>query len=132
MNIQVDPTRSDLASAMLNSKIRLPSVVGYGDKIFLPSPPSYVNRSPGSRDTLRGGKIEKREEKAYVVKIGIRLKKPGSAGHSNMTKKVIQETGGSSLKPLISLDPFRTRLYNIFLRVRVHCFFCIVLCVPFF
>ena len=47
MNIQVDPTRSNLASAMLNSKIRPRAVVGYGVKIFLPSPPNYVTRSPG-------------------------------------------------------------------------------------
>ena len=47
MNIQVEPTRSNLASAMLNSKIRPRAVVGYGVKIFLPSPPNYVNRSPG-------------------------------------------------------------------------------------
>ena len=37
MNIQVDPTRSNLASAMLNSKIRPRAVVGYGVKIFLSS-----------------------------------------------------------------------------------------------
>ena len=47
MNIQVDPTRSNLASAMLNSKIRPRAVVGYGVKIFHPSPPNYVTRSPG-------------------------------------------------------------------------------------
>ena len=47
MNNQVDPTRSNLASAILNSKIRPRAVVGYGVKIFLPSPPNYVNRSPG-------------------------------------------------------------------------------------
>ena len=34
MNIQVDPTSSNLASAMLNSKIRPRAVVGYGVKIF--------------------------------------------------------------------------------------------------
>ena len=47
MNIQVDPTSSDLASAMLNSKIRPRVVVGYGLKIFRPSPLNYVTRSPG-------------------------------------------------------------------------------------
>ena len=47
MNIQVDPTSSNLASAMLNSKIRPRVVVGYGVKIFHPSPPNYVTRSPG-------------------------------------------------------------------------------------
>ena len=47
MNIQVDPTSSNLASAMLNSKIRPRAVVGYGVKIFHPSPPNYVTRSPG-------------------------------------------------------------------------------------
>ena len=41
------PTRSNLASAMLNSKIRPRAVVGYGVKIFHPSPPNYVTRSPG-------------------------------------------------------------------------------------
>ena len=48
MNIQVDPTSSNLASAMLNSKIRPRAVVGYGVKIFHPSPPNYVTRSPGT------------------------------------------------------------------------------------
>ena len=47
MNIQVDPTSSNLASAMLNSKIRPRAVVGYGVKIFHRSPPNYVTRSPG-------------------------------------------------------------------------------------
>ena len=47
MNIQVDPTSSNLASAMLNLKIRPRAVVGYGVKIFHPSPPNYVTRSPG-------------------------------------------------------------------------------------
>ena len=47
MNIQVDPTSSNLASAMLNSKIRPRAIVGYGVKIFHPSPPNYVTRSPG-------------------------------------------------------------------------------------
>ena len=47
MNVQVEPTRSNLASAMLNSKIRPRAVVGYGVNIFLPSPPNYVTRSPG-------------------------------------------------------------------------------------
>ena len=48
MNIEVDPTSSNLASAMLNSKIRPRAVVGYGVKIFHASPPNYVTRSPGS------------------------------------------------------------------------------------
>ena len=48
MNIQVDPTISNLASAMLNSKIRPRAVMGYGVKIFHPSPPNYVTRSPGN------------------------------------------------------------------------------------
>ena len=47
MNIQVDPARSNLASAMSNSKIRPHAVVGYSVKIFLPSPLNYVTRSPG-------------------------------------------------------------------------------------
>ena len=37
---------SNLASAMLNSKIRPRAVVGYGVKMFHPSPPNYVTRSP--------------------------------------------------------------------------------------
>ena len=48
MNIQVDSTSSNLASAMLNWKIRPGAVVGYGVKIFHLSPPNYVTRSPGS------------------------------------------------------------------------------------
>ena len=47
MNILVDPTSSNLASGMLNSKIRPRAVVGYGVKIFHHSPPNYVTRSPG-------------------------------------------------------------------------------------
>ena len=49
MNIQVDPTSSNLAFAMLNSKIRPRAVVGYGVKIFHPIPPNYVTKSPGKR-----------------------------------------------------------------------------------
>ena len=47
MNIQVDPTSFNLASAMLNSKIRPRAIVGYGVKIFHPSPLNCVTRSPG-------------------------------------------------------------------------------------
>ena len=47
MNIEVDPTGSNRASAMLNSEIRPGAVVGYGVKIFHPIPPNYVTRSPG-------------------------------------------------------------------------------------
>ena len=47
MNIQVDPTSSNLASAMFNKKIRPREVVGYGVEIFHPSPPNYVTGSPG-------------------------------------------------------------------------------------
>ena len=47
MNIQVDPTSSNLTSAILDSKIRPRAVVGYGVKIFHPSPLNYVTRSPG-------------------------------------------------------------------------------------
>ena len=47
MNIQVDPTSSNLASDMFNSKIRPRAVVGYGVKIFHASPPNYVTRSSG-------------------------------------------------------------------------------------
>ena len=47
MNIHVDPTSSNLASAMLNLKKRPRAVVGYGINIFHPSPPNYVTRSPG-------------------------------------------------------------------------------------
>ena len=46
MTIQVDPTSSYLASVTLNSKIRPRAVVGYSVKIFHPSPPNYITRSP--------------------------------------------------------------------------------------
>ena len=49
MNIQVDPTSSNLAYAMLNSKIKPRAVVGYDVKILHPSPPNYVTRSPGGK-----------------------------------------------------------------------------------
>ena len=55
MNIQVDSTSSKLASAMLNLKIRPRAVVGYGVKIFHPSPPNYVIRSPGRDGNGKSG-----------------------------------------------------------------------------
>jgi len=58
MNIQVDPTSSNLASAMLNSKIRPRAVVGYGIKIFHPSPPNYVTRSPGDTYLFKGNALK--------------------------------------------------------------------------
>ena len=62
MNIQVDPTSSNLASAMLNSKIRPRAVVGYGVKIFHPSPPNYVTRSPGKvRGVIFEGRMEEKK-----------------------------------------------------------------------
>ena len=70
MNIQVDPTSSNLASAMLNSKIRPRAVVGYGVKIFHPSPPNYVTRSPGSAFLSRRAAILKIvEEKALATRL---------------------------------------------------------------
>ena len=67
MNIQVHPTRSNLAFAMLNSKIRPRAVVGYGVKIFHPSPPNYVTRSPGSAEVIiAGGQIFKMAASRFV------------------------------------------------------------------
>ena len=42
---------------MLNSKMRPRTVVGYGVKMFIPRPPSYVTRSPGClrKQSLRVG-----------------------------------------------------------------------------
>ena len=47
---------------MLNSKLGPRAVVGYGVKIFLPSPPNYVTRSPGD-----GWAEEKRSGKNYAI-----------------------------------------------------------------
>ena len=66
MNIQVDPTSSNLASAMLNSKIRPRAVVGYGIKIFHPSPPNYVTRSPGGMSDFNGQVGKRIEGYEYV------------------------------------------------------------------
>ena len=69
MNIQVDSTSSNLASAMLNLKIRPRAVVGYGVKIFQPSPPNYVTRSPGRNDEDKRRNILLSEKKTQVVQI---------------------------------------------------------------
>ena len=60
VKVEVEPTRSALATAMLSSKqhLRPRAVVGYGIKIFVPRPLHYVTRSPGyftykSRDALK-------------------------------------------------------------------------------
>ena len=62
MNNQVDATSSNLTSAMLNSKIRPREVVGYVVKIFHPSPPNYVSRSPGSVYIVKNFNLEKCHE----------------------------------------------------------------------
>ena len=67
MNIQVDPTSSNFASAMLNSKIGPRAVVGYGVKIFHPSPPNYVTRSPGE-ERLRKETVAATETNGFHVK----------------------------------------------------------------
>ena len=73
MNIQVDSTSSNLASAMLNSKIRPRAVVGYGVKIFHPSPPNYVTRPPGvdssslSEDNMVSNNLETSDHKMQLL-----------------------------------------------------------------
>ena len=69
MNIQVDPTSSNLASAMLNSEIRPRAVVGYGVKIFHPSPPNYVTRSPTGNSTTHndGGDMNATNLRWYLT-----------------------------------------------------------------
>ena len=49
VKVEVEPTRSALATAMLSSKqhLRPRAVVGYGINIFVPRPLHYVTRSPG-------------------------------------------------------------------------------------
>ena len=48
VKVKVEPTRSALATAILNSKTTPQVVVvGYGIKIFVPRPLYYVTRSPG-------------------------------------------------------------------------------------
>ena len=37
----------EMLQGVWKQHLRLRAVVGYGVKIFLPSPPNYVNRSPG-------------------------------------------------------------------------------------
>ena len=71
MNIQVDPTSSNRASAMLNSKIRPRAVVGYGVKIFNPSPPNYVTRSPGIGGVLARGTDNKFLEEDLSERVGL-------------------------------------------------------------
>ena len=45
----------EMLQGVWKQHLRLGAVVGYGVKIFLPSPPNYVTRSPaaGYLDTLR-------------------------------------------------------------------------------
>ena len=38
----------EMLQGVWKQHLRLRAVVGYGVKIFLPSPPNYVTRSPGS------------------------------------------------------------------------------------
>ena len=79
MNIQVDPTSSNLASAMLNSKIGPRAVVGYDVKNFHPSPPNYVARSPGGSRKRHQSPFARSISKPYnccsVVVVGIRHRK---------------------------------------------------------
>ena len=43
----------EILQGVLKQHLRPHAVVGYGVKIFLPSPPNYVTRSPGDcRDTI--------------------------------------------------------------------------------
>ena len=40
----------EILQGVLKQHLRPRAVVGYGVKIFLPSPPNYVNRLPGVHD----------------------------------------------------------------------------------
>ena len=58
----------EILQGVWKQHLRPRAVVGYGDKIFLPSPPNYVTRSPGSlgmwfevcrpRSCVDGGEIK--------------------------------------------------------------------------
>ena len=41
----------EILQGVWKQHLRPRAVVGYGVKIFLPSPPNYVTRSPGSKET---------------------------------------------------------------------------------
>ena len=43
----------EMLQGVWKQHLRPRAVVGYGVKIFLPSPPNYVTRSPGSSDGQR-------------------------------------------------------------------------------
>ena len=47
----------EMLQGVWKQHLRPRAVVGYGVKIFLPSPPKYVTRSPGDATSL----LEKRE-----------------------------------------------------------------------
>ena len=84
MNIQVDSTSSNLASAMLNLKIRLRAVVGYDVKIFHPSPPNYVTRSPGWAIIFKFDQIRKnwwRISCAEILEVGKKFFRGGRKCH---------------------------------------------------
>ena len=58
---------------MLNSKIRPRAVVGYGIKIFHPSPPNNITRSPGSYWCLfmsKGRKKKRQIDKVALLSFG--------------------------------------------------------------
>ena len=111
---------------MLNSKIRPRAVVGYGVKIFHPSPPNYVTRSPGRV----GGRLRRADLphetkhpailpwKSHVTTLLIRHahKRLGHAGHghviSNLREKYWIIKVNTAVRHVISKCVFCRRNYR--------------------
>jgi len=75
MNIQVDPTSSNLASAILNSKIRPRVIVGCGVETFHPGAPNCVTRSPGKEEYLISAVslVKKPDSASAILHLGFEM-----------------------------------------------------------
>ena len=108
MNIQVDSTSSNLASAMLNSKIRPRAVVGYGVKIFHPSPPNDVTRSPGVEQMFDNFNVNLPKKKGFLTYV------PYIAGvHCHTTFETIQQSQESTRKKKMNIQTVWQRFRSV-------------------
>ena len=65
----------EMLQGVWKQHLRPRAVVGYGLKIFLPSPPNYVTRSPGqasehTKGKSRGGVLRWRENRLGIMRPG--------------------------------------------------------------
>ena len=84
----------EMLQGVWKQHLRPRAVVGYGVKIFLPSPPNYVTRSLGhNNDITNCGMMQRKKSYTFVENLNL-LKSPQRAKRASITMTLMVKKEG--------------------------------------